>query len=64
MTDDDLDLREWEHLVQWRLRRLLELGVPSDTADMLASDRTLDWHRVETLIRGGCDPVTAARIVS
>ena len=64
MTDDDLDLREWEHLVAWRLRRLLELGLDEDTAGLLASARDLDWHRVETLIRGGCDPVTAARIVA
>ena len=64
MADDDLDLREWERLVEWRLRRLLELGVPSDTAEFLASARDLDWHRVETLIRGGCDPVTAARLVT
>lgn len=63
MADDDLDRGEWEHLVAWRIRRLLELGVPVDAADLLASDRSLDWHRVETLIRGGCDPKLAARIV-
>lgn len=44
----------------WRLERLLQLGVPYDTAIHL----DIDHHQLETLTRRGCSLDTAIRILS
>jgi hypothetical protein len=45
----------------WRVERLTELGVPPALAEAYA-DR-LDWHQVARLVRRGCPPELALRIV-
>jgi hypothetical protein len=45
----------------WRVAQLLRLGVPELLAEVYA-DR-LDWHQVARLVRLGCPPCTALRIV-
>lgn len=47
----------------WRVRRLLELGIPLEDAEMLA-DTVRSWHDAARLIDQGCDPLTAARILA
>ena len=45
----------------WRAGQLKRLGVPGAMAEAVA-DR-LDWHQVAALVRRGCPPVLALRIV-
>jgi hypothetical protein len=45
----------------WRVTRLTRLGVPGSLAEVYA-DR-LDWHQVARLVRHGCPPRLALRIV-
>ena len=41
----------------WRVSRLERLGVPGPHADCA------DWHRIAQLVRRGCPPGLALRIV-
>jgi len=45
----------------WRAGQLKRLGVPGAMAEAVA-DR-LDWHQVAALVRRGCPPVLALRMV-
>jgi hypothetical protein len=45
----------------WRVDRLIRLGVPGSLAQVYA-DR-LDWHQVARLVQRGCPPRLALRIV-
>jgi hypothetical protein len=45
----------------WRAARLKHLGIPATLAEAYA-DR-LDWHQVANLVRRGCPPLLALRIV-
>jgi hypothetical protein len=46
---------------EWRMSRLIRLGLPSVLAAVYA-DR-LDWHQIARLVRRGCPPLLALRIV-
>ena len=46
----------------WRVDRLIRLGVPRSLAQVYA-DR-LDWHQVARLVQGGCPPRLALRIAA
>ena len=46
----------------WRVARLIRLGVPGSLAEVYA-DR-LDWHQVARLVQRGCPPRLALRIAS
>jgi len=46
---------------EWRVARLTGLGVPWALAQA-AADR-VDWHQVADLVRRGCRPQLALRIV-
>ena len=51
-----------ERLVHdWRARQLIRLGIPGSLAEAVA-DR-VDWHQIAALIRHGCPPRLALRIV-
>jgi hypothetical protein len=51
-----------ERLVHdWRARQLTRLGIPGSLAEAVA-DR-VDWHQIAALIRRGCPPRLALRIV-
>ena len=45
----------------WRVSRLKGLGVPGTLAEIYADH--IDWHQVARLIRRGCPPQLALRIV-
>jgi hypothetical protein len=46
----------------WRVSQLARLGIPGPLAEIYA-DR-IDWHQIARLIRRGCPPRLALRIVS
>lgn len=63
---DEPDLRvvdESARVLAWRLETALELGVPVEAAELFAASSG-DLHKLEELIRGGCDPRLAARILT
>ena len=45
----------------WRVTQLTRLGIPGSVAETYA-DR-IDWHEVARLVRRGCPPRLALRIV-
>jgi hypothetical protein len=46
---------------EWRVAQLKRLGVPAPLAEADA-DR-VDWHKIAGLVRRGCPPRLAMRIV-
>ena len=47
----------------WRIEQLIAAGFDSDAAFVLALDRTVDLHDATELVRRGCPPQTAFRIL-
>ena len=47
----------------WRVEQLIAAGFDSDAAFVLALDRTVDLHEALGLVRRGCPPETALRIL-
>ena len=47
----------------WRIEQLIAVGYDSDSAFVLALDRTVDLHDATELVRRGCPPETAFRIL-
>ena len=45
----------------WRVSQLMRLGIPGSFAEIYA-DR-IDWHQIARLVRRGCPPRLALRIV-
>jgi hypothetical protein len=45
----------------WRVTQLQRLGIPGPLADAAADH--VDWHQVARLVRRGCPPRLALRIV-
>jgi hypothetical protein len=45
----------------WRAEQLRRLGVPATLAEIYADQ--IDWHQVARLVRRGCPPRLALRIV-
>jgi hypothetical protein len=46
---------------EWRVTRLTGLGVSRPMAEVYAD--TVDWHQIARLVRRGCPPLLALRIV-
>jgi hypothetical protein len=46
---------------QWRVTRLTGLGIPWPIAEAEADN--VDWHQIASLVRRGCPPILALRIV-
>jgi hypothetical protein len=46
---------------EWRVTRLTGLGIPRPIAEAEASH--VDWHQIAGLVRRGCPPALALRIV-
>jgi hypothetical protein len=55
IDDDELLVHEW------RVTQLTRLGIPGPLADDAADH--VDWHQVAKLVRRGCPPRLALRIV-
>ena len=49
------------HVHRWRVSRLKGLGISEPWAEVYADQ--LDWHQVARLVRHGCPPWLALRIV-
>ena len=47
----------------WRIEQLIAVGFDSDAAFVLALDRSVDLHEATELVRRGCPPKTAFRIL-
>jgi hypothetical protein len=47
---------------EWRAAQLRRLGIPAPLAELYA-DR-LDWHQAARLMRRGCPPLLALRILA
>jgi hypothetical protein len=47
----------------WRIEQLIAAGFDSDAAFVLALDRNVDLHDAVGLVRRGCPPATALRIL-
>ena len=47
----------------WRIEQLMAVGFDSDAAFVLALDRSVDLHDATELVKRGCPPRTAFRIL-
>lgn len=47
----------------WRIEQLIAVGYDGDSAFVLALDRSVDLHEATELVRRGCPPETAFRIL-
>jgi hypothetical protein len=47
----------------WRIEQLIAVGFDSDAAIVLALDRTIDLHEATEIVKRGCPPETAFRIL-
>lgn len=56
------DTSERDKVAGWRLHVLIEAGYPLPLAERLAASEA-DLHRAVDLVRQGCRPETAARIL-
>ena len=50
-----------EYVHGWRVAQLRRLGIPGALAEIHADH--LDWHQIAKLVRHGCPPLLALRIV-
>lgn len=50
-------------VLSWRIEQLIAVGYDSDSAFVLALDRGVDLHDATELVRRGCPPGTAFRIL-
>ena len=50
-------------VLSWRVEQLIAVGFDSDAAFVLALDRGVDLHEATELVRRGCPPETAFRIL-
>jgi hypothetical protein len=53
--------RDERSVHHWRVSQLTRLGIPGALAEIYA-DR-IDWHQIARLLRHGCPPRLALRIV-
>jgi hypothetical protein len=54
---------EADRVESWRLGELLAAGYPLEHAEQIAARDDIDLHQARQLIRNGCPPETAARIL-
>ena len=59
----DKELTEQERVVLNRLLNLMDAGYPFEIAQQLARRFDIDAHLAEDLLKEGCTPKTAARIL-
>lgn len=53
---------EWDAIVAWRGRLLIEAGFPATLAARMAATRGVDIHELLKLVDKGCPPELAVRI--
>jgi hypothetical protein len=54
---------EPDRIVRWRIERLVAAGYDGETALLIAIDLAIDLHDAVDLVRAGCAPETALRIL-
>jgi len=54
---------EHDKVVSWRLKVLIEAGYSGDPAERLAERVDVDLHRAVAIVRRGCSPRLAAKIL-
>jgi hypothetical protein len=63
-TESDVIIEtELGRVVDWRLRELMRAGYPEASARQLAERVEIDLHRAADLLKTGCPPETALRIL-
>jgi hypothetical protein len=60
---DDLRLDAEHEVFAWRFESLCRSGYDSNTAEVLAATKDVDLHGAVDLIRRGCPPPLAERIL-
>jgi hypothetical protein len=58
---DDIISKDDSSVHDWRVAQLARLGVPGTLAENYADQ--IDWHQIAALVRRGCPPLLALRIV-
>ena len=61
MQHEGINHGEHRPVHEWRAAQLKRLGVPEPVAEANADH--VDWHQVARLVRCGCSPMLALRIV-
>jgi hypothetical protein len=61
VVGDDVIGQDDSSVHGWRVARLTRLGVPVTLAEPYADQ--IDWHEIAALVRRGCPPLLALRIV-
>lgn len=65
VTKEQREDAEYEQRVMRRVLNLLEVGFTMEQIMILHPERrSFDWHCAATLIKAGCDPATAVRILT
>ena len=59
---NEVDQREAE-VLRWRFEELRRAGFETEDALIVASDAKIDLHQAVKLLRCGCPPQTALRIL-
>ncbi len=62
-TDEESRSDPAARVLSWRIEQLIAVGYDSDSAFVLALDRSIDLHDAVELVRRGCPPETAFRIL-
>jgi hypothetical protein len=63
-TDDDRRSDpENDRVVRWRVEQLLHAGYDGESALAIGADLAVDLHAAVALVRAGCTPDTARRIL-
>ena len=62
-TDEESRPDPAARVLSWRIEQLIAVGYDSDSAFVLALDRTIDLHEATELVRRGCPPETAFLIL-
>jgi hypothetical protein len=60
---EELRLDQAEEVFAWRFESLCRSGYDPDTAEALAATKEVDLHGAVDLVRRGCPPPLAARIL-
>jgi hypothetical protein len=60
---EDLCIDEAAEVLAWRFDALCRTGFDLDAAAMLAANVEVDLHKAVELVRRGCSPQLAARIL-
>ena len=63
IEEDPIAPNEQVRVLSWRVERLLDAGYDGETALAIGLDVKIDLHRAVGLLRAGCPPDTAFRIL-